>query len=474
MSAISTHWPRHRGRVAGALTLVAALILTAGCSLSKLVGGVPAATTATANPSALVPGHWATPDFPQVSNRAAGQVVFAFDNPAVGYACVNDAPSLGSSATTGAPLPAHLSSTSDGGQHWQAIAGPALSGGFNCASSALSAGDPASASDVILLTNTLAPGALSTTNPSQQSSLALWRSQDGGQHWQSLTMPRPQQLPSGVTLGMNPTRLMVLASGNQIFLGTATLGVGAAVYVSLNSGKGWDNGSTGPGNGETFLSIATGASGSLLALATPAPGLVSSQSRLDLWQSIDGVTWTLMSTLPAAPTSTGLSFGAVLMSAPHGKALAVMLPLSPFVQTISPSAQGVVSPRLLRSFDSGATWTVITLPADPQTQQPYGLSAVVLASGTGITITDDGSLWATPCVTDDLSQSNALDSLGIYRLSPSVSQWVRVTYPPTQPIVDLSFLTVVTVGQQQTIWTAYSFNIMPDPSIYAFVLPAQA
>jgi hypothetical protein len=458
MHALVASLVRH-ARIWGQLGIVVALAGISGCSLSSLAGN--AATSAPSSTgSALRVGQWSIPAFPGIHDGAQGQVIFATSNPLTGYACVNAIPAQ-LAGTTSAPAQAMIFGTSDGGLDWLKLSAPT---GLDCAGSALFADDPTSARDVFLLASTIAPGQLVTTDPAQQKNLSLWRSQDNAQHWTQLALPQPSTLAQGVSLGLNPAHLSLVVTSHRLLLGTSTIGVGAAIFASLNGGTTWTTGTSGPGNGESFLAATPGAHGAMLALATSQPLTLSSLTPLDIWQSTDGQHWAAVgSGIPPYTKLGGVYAGATMTSSPDGIHLAVILPLVPQEGESS-------SPRVIRSLNGGVTWSNIHVPIDPSSNLSLGLSALILAGSTGAQMTDDGTLWLAPCFRDDLTLGGALDSEGIWAFGAHAKAWVQVAHAPHTGDVDLSYLSITkTLQSRPAIWTAFSGTATPYATIMVFV-----
>jgi hypothetical protein len=454
------HWYRWlvRHRWFGASAVIVLAVVFAACSSST--------TSATPTPGPLPRGLWLRPVLNNAAPITVSAVGFAAANQEVGYACTStlptttgtptttptttppvatDTPTATPTATaspTGTPtatatttLPTNVVNqfwrTADGGQTWAAATLPATTASdFLCPVSAIVAPDLSDPTDVFFLA---AHGNLDLTDPTAilpgQVRFELWRSQDGAQTWQKLTLPIVPNPIAPVVL--SPYHLLVLAQGKTLILGTNASGQNY-LFVSTDSGQSWQQSPGIPQSGSAtplaFAGFAAGPNGSLLALAqsavTPAPA-----NPVDLWQSTnDAKSWTKVATPPLTlPTAVTAQFQ--LFTSPDGNTAFVLAHVTP--QANEAAGQVV----LVRSQDAGVTWTSIPWPttasASSTTPVPLG-GATIATQGTNFAVDAHGDAFMAPTNSDAPIQQDPTGPLnaGFFGLASAQTQWSSVALPP--------------------------------------------
>jgi hypothetical protein len=365
-----------------ALTLVSltTFVVVAACATS---GTTSTSSTTGPNPR----GTWQRPAFPGLSQATVSTAGFADGNSQVGYACaatlaapngtpVATAPSA-PSATPTAGLPGRPTAiptnnitnsfwrTSDGGQTWQgAQLPPNLESDFLCPISAIVAPDLSNPQDVFFLA---AFGALNLQNPASiapnQAHFELWRSTDGANTWQQLTLPIIQNpLMQEV---ISPFHLVIVVQPARLLLGAQFNSATEFLFSSTNNGKTWQltTGVSQPSAApRPFAGFAAGPNGTLLALASTT----SATAPYALYQTTDAKTWTVQGTAPPITVPTGAQMATQLFSAPGGGTLFV-LARSASQDTTSATIQAAA----FRSTDGGQTWMNLGWPtATPPAGSP--------------------------------------------------------------------------------------------------------
>lgn len=448
------------------IAFIALLFMLAGCSLHLRGGGSNSTAQATPRPAGLVANTWVQQSFPGLAGVESGTVAFVANQSAVGYACVNST-ALDASAT---PNPAtstaaNFFTTLDTGQTWSAIHAPGGSA-VMCASSALLAPESGNPADLFLLANAASLGALHTVNPTSQTTLRLLRSQDGGLSWQPLTLPAPARLAAGLSLGLNPAHLTLAVNASHLLLGTATVGVGGALYASADAGQSWAATTSPDGGQSTIVATAPGPAGTMLALAGPSLGSVAPRSVLTLWQTSDAVHWRAVASLAAVTAhdpATTPYLGITLIASPNAKTLVAL--------EVAPIAAGSASPsRLLRSVNGGVTWQALPTLTSNQANGPYDLSLATV-QGTIAAATDDGRVWVQPNDAHHLSDSTGV-APGLFVLADSAgATWVNLTPAPAAQYIAQPMLVVDSAPHQVILWTTFTASD-PDPTwsgIYHYV-----
>lgn len=429
----------------GAVMLICLALALPGCSFRTVFSSASSPTTSPV--VGFMAGSWAQQHFPtSVAGATPGQMTFAVANAATGYACINVQPPLTLSATPIAATtsPMEFFNTIDAGNTWQTATTPTLIPA-SCASSWLDAPDSANASVVFFLANATPFTKLLTVNPGNSVHMTLYRSLNGGQSWQTIPLPKPTPISGGFTLGWNPAHMTISAHGQRIVLATTTVGVGSVVYVTNNDGQSWLT-SASPHGSQVMLATARGPKDTLLALAgTDAYGNVASDATLTIWRTNDGVQWTYLATLP--PTNVPLSTyaGVLLATSPDAQTVACLE-----LSEVTPGATPATT--VYRSQNGGTTWK--GAPAPLLGTAPLGITTGALL-GTNYSVTNDGTIWLMPIVSDDYLQDKNYVAPGIYYLTTTAT-WQSLAY--SAPGWTYTPQTFFTISQEKTVlifWTSF-------------------
>ena len=460
MQQYRNNWCATAQRWIGPSAIIALAMLLAACSGSTT-------TSTTPPPGPLPRGQWLRPVFGGTSPITVSSVGFAEGDQRVGYACTATLPTTPTAtptpATTDTPTPTATTltptptlsipgqptatvpatfantfwTTNNGGQGWTTASLPTETNqDFVCPVSAIVAPDLANPSDVFLLA---AHGAVDIENPTTiqpgKVRFELWRSQDGAQHWQELTVPT---VPNPLTpVSLSPYHLIIQVQGSTLVLATNYSGANF-LFVSADGGKTWRQSpgvqsptNTGPVPATLqFAGFAAGPNGSLLALAhngaTPATA-----NPVDLWQTTNAAkTWTKLAT-PPLNLPIGAAFQAQLFTAPGGNTAFVLAHVMPQANEVSGQA------LVLRSIDGGATWTNLGWPTVTVTSGTTTTS-VPLGGGTLATLGTDfavdalGDAFIAPSNSDAPVQQDLKGpySGGFFSALVSQSQWTLVASAP--------------------------------------------
>lgn len=443
----------------GASATVMLAILLAACSAST------STTSSPPTPGPLPRGQWIRPTFGGTTPITVSSVTFADGDQRVGYACTATLPAARGTPTgsaTGTPTVTAATPTSVAGQPTATAAPPSFvnqfwttnNGGqgwttanmpvetnqdFLCPVSTFVAPDLAHPHDVFLLAT---HGAANLLDPTAiklgQDRFELWRSQDGAQTWQKLTVPRVPNPINPVIL--SPFHLMLLVDGNTLLLGSNQSGVNF-LFLSPDGGVTWQQvpgiplsaGNQPIASDLIFAGFAVGPNNSLLALTnslvTPA-----ATNPYDLWQTTnDAKTWKKLST-PPLNLPAGATTQAQLFAAPGGSTLFVLAHFVP--TTNAPTGQTVV----VRSTDGGVTWANLGWPTAPSSGGVGGTpapavalgGATIASLGTGFAVDARGDAFIAPSNSDVPAQQDAQgpNSAGFFEAAAGQTQWTSVATPP--------------------------------------------
>lgn len=432
----------------GAVLLACLALVLPGCSIHALLHP-GSSTPATAAVAGFTAGRWAQQHFPtSVAGATPGQMTFAAANVATGYACIDVQPPATISATPTVAATSELEffTTTDSGTTWQSITTPTLS---TCASSWLVAPDSANASDVFFLANATPFTKLLTVNPGNSARMALFRSLNGGQSWQTIPLPKPTPLSAGFTLGWNPVHMTISAHDHRIMLATTTVGIGSVVYASNNDGKSWIT-SASPHGSQVFLATARGPKDTLLALTGADYGNVASDAPLTLWRTSDGVQWTSLATLPQAKVPLSIFAGVLLATSPDAQTVVCL--------ALGEGILGASQPTIVfRSQDGGTTWK--GAPSPLLGTAPLGITTGALL-GTNYSVTNDGTIWLIPIISDDYLRDKNYVAPGIYDLTAtSNATWQALAFSaPGWEFTPQTFFAISQAKDILIFWTSFAAN----------------
>lgn len=462
-----------------ALTLVslATLVVVAACATSGTTS-----TTTTPNPNPR--GAWQRPAFTGISQATVSTVGFADSNPQIGYACAatlaapngtpvatgTNTPTPGATSTPGLPgrptaiptnnIASSFWRTSDGGLTWQAASlPPNLEADLICPISTIVAPDINNPQDVFFLA---AFGALNLQNPSSiapdQAHFELWRSTDGANTWQQLTLPIIQNpLMQEV---ISPFHLVIVVQKSRLLLGAKFDSATDYLFSSTNNGKTWQltTGVSQPSKAPLpFAGFAAGPNDTILALASTT----SATTPYVVYQTTDAKTWTVLGTAPPVTVPTGAQMTTQLFSAPGGGTIFVLAR-----SATQGDPTSVIQATTLRSTDGGQTWTNLGWPmqappagsptptptanatgtpmdtatpdanatatATPGATVPVG-SLNIVTLGTEFTVDANGDAFMAPPNSDLPPQQDQLAPLsaGMFSVNSGQTQWSLAVAPPS-------------------------------------------
>jgi len=338
--------------------------------------GTPVVSATATTASSMQPKRWA-----QMGPAYAQRAAFAESAPTRMYACGFQ----GANTQTG---PISLLASRDSGSTWQTLSTPAK--GTYCDVRA----STTTPQNVALFASALCDQeSCTSTDPNQ-----LYHSTDGGTHWSVAQLPATSGTPA------TPTYTFAWA-GATLFVEAVTAGQSGSHYLAASTNGGafaWvDQNITGLPAGMTPIAGELRAIGNTVYVTFSGGGCANPQAGcIAIARTTNGgATWTHV-----APTYVGHAYTSV-----GGIRLVAGAPGAPLIGAAS-SCQCTAAP-LLRSTDSGATWT--ELP---------GFSSGYHAREFWTVETPDGTVYAT------LEQDH-FESIGIYVLAPGASAWRLVAYP---------------------------------------------
>ena len=307
---------------------------------------------------------------------AAQDIAFAASAPALAYDC--GAPTLSPSFT---PVPIAVATSRDGGRTWHALPSPGT--GVTCGLTI----NPTNALDVVLM---VSPSSTFVSAP-----IALYRSGDGGQHWQRQPLPPRLGGQSG-----GAEYAWWAWSGGSLFL--APYFPGTAAYTDLAASvaggpfawvqeHGLFHGAA-PGDS---INLLLGTPNTIYAVLTSSQtSCVSACTRI-LASSDDGVSWSSY-----LPTFQGHPVN-LLWADPDGRTLFGGYFDDP----------GEAAGKYVYSIDGGASWR-------PLTSLPRHSIASSIFS------TPNGTFYAVLDTNPESPPGTILP--GVYRLAPDTSTWTFV------------------------------------------------
>jgi hypothetical protein len=442
------------------LVTVALAVLMAACGSSS--------TTSTPTPVTIQRGQWLRPSFPGVSLPTVSAVAFADADQSIGYACSATLASLpaGTPSPTAtapaSPTPSPTATltipgrptplptvnnianafwrTSDGGLSWQSATLPPVGNGLLCPVSGIVVPDRANPNDVFFLG---AVGSINIEDPTSilpgQLNYQLWRSLDGAQTWQKLTVPTaPNPL---VPITLSPYHLVIAVNGQTLVFANNDSGSNI-LFISQDGGKSWTPHSGADLGGDSafpdthaFAGFARGPNGEILALAT-SPSLSITNAPLEVWQSADdGASWKKISD-PTLGMSLGTNAHAQIFAAPDASSTGfnVYLLLN---DPQDASGNATTTPTVLKvSSDGGVTWVTVPWPSSPTASGNLAGSATIAQLGLGFTVDAFGTAYFTPSNSDlSADQDPSADlSAGFFTISyAGGSSWSMstVAQPPS-------------------------------------------
>ncbi len=305
--------------------------------------------------------------------------------------------------------------SNDGGATWTLSTGPG--GVFNRLAIAKISVDPTNPNNAYAAVNDYAENGLCCSNT------GIYHSTDGGSTWTNATTAIDSSRPwSDVVVDPNSTNIIYAAHGN-IFSGDANNGV----YRSTDGGLTWSlltNAPNGTGIGRIALTVAPSANAMnhhvlYVAIAYPLP----TSSVLQYMMRSDNAD-------AATPTFTDLTAGTPNFGGSGGQGwydwiIAVDPANSANIYCAGALDYNTNSHHVIRSTDSGATWTDIT---NVSGVQPHTDShAMAFDSSSRLLLGNDGGIWrfdpTGPSWTDLNGDLNTIQFTGI-GLHPTSNQTV--------------------------------------------------
>lgn len=333
--------------------------------------------------------------------NASQDIAFAPSEPSIAYDCA--APDLSPSFT---PVPIAVAVTRDTGRTWNAL--PTPGAGVTCSLTV----NPTDARDVVLM---VSPSSTFVSAP-----ITLYRSGDGGQHWQRLSLP-----PRAGGQLKGAEYAWWAWSGGSLYLAPYFSGTSAYtdLAVSVNGGPFvWvqENGLFRGGAAGDSINLLLGTTNTLyVVLASPQTACITACTRL-LASGNGGVSWSAY-----APTFKGHSIN-VLWAGADGRTLFGSYFDDP----------GQAAGKYAYSPDGGANWRQVT----PLPQRSIASSMLA---------TPDGSFYAVLDTDPDSPPGTVLP--GVYRLTPGATTWTFIA-PPVDGIGGPIVVSWDSTGHPVALW----------------------